>query len=323
LTNVTTLTYANTGLTANTGYYYKVRTYSNTGGLGEQSLPIAAGTLPGAPTTPSAAALSSTSINIAWTAPDGGLELEYKIYRSTASGGTYVLVGASAISPYIDTELTPNTTLYYKVSAANSTGEGAQTAAVNALTWPSAPTNLSVTKAASDGITLSWTTAAGATRYKIYRADSSDGPYTLLADIASAATYTNTVTSADLGARYYYKVSAHNASNSAGEGELSDYVYGTVENAVSIVINIDPMQDIAITNTTTSIKKGTNGTFSISGSYILYRWYLNGVAISGATASGYSFTTADKDPGVYELMVVVTSSEGKRLSARLDITITN
>ncbi|MDR0386889.1 MAG: hypothetical protein LBH57_02510 [Treponema sp.] len=52
-----------------------------------------------------------------------------------------------------------------------------------------------------------------------------------------------------------------------------------------------------------------------------YQWYWNGKAINGADASAYTVTGSEKGPGIYELLVVVTTAKGEKVSARCRVTI--
>src|SRR3989442_15455097 len=88
-------------------------------------------TLAAAPLSPAgltAAASSSSQINLSWTTPsdNGGTPITgYKIERSTDSGSTWTVVVAntgSTTTTYSDTGLAHTTTYTYRVSAINSVG---------------------------------------------------------------------------------------------------------------------------------------------------------------------------------------------------------
>jgi cellulose 1,4-beta-cellobiosidase len=93
--------------------------------------------LPGAPTKLTAAAASSTQINLAWTA-SATAGVTYNVYSSTTSGFTpsaanRVAAGVTVTS-YSHTGLSPSTTHYYLVTAQNSAGESAASNQASATT---------------------------------------------------------------------------------------------------------------------------------------------------------------------------------------------
>ncbi|HEX4952581.1 MAG TPA: fibronectin type III domain-containing protein [Thermoanaerobaculia bacterium] len=75
----------------------------------------AACTPPAAPTGLTATAVSSSQINLSWTAVSGATS--YNVYRSTVSGGPYTNVGSSATTTFSNTGLTGSTTYFYVVRA--------------------------------------------------------------------------------------------------------------------------------------------------------------------------------------------------------------
>ena len=85
---------------------------------------------------------------------------------------------------------------------------------------PSAPVVKIGNSASSGKPMLTWNAVSGATSYKVYRATSQNGTYSLLGTV-TATSYTNT--GAKAGVTYYYKVKA---VNSAGESAYSNTVSG-------------------------------------------------------------------------------------------------
>ena len=175
---------------------------------------------PAAPTGLTATAVSSSQINLSWTASSGATS--YNVKRATVSGGPYTTVatGVSATT-YNDTGLAASTAYYYVVSAVNAGGESANSAQASATTQappppPAAPTGLTATAASSTQINLSWTASTGATSYNVKRATVSGGPYTTVATGVTGTTYNNTGLTAST--TYYYVVSA---VNTAGESPNS------------------------------------------------------------------------------------------------------
>jgi fibronectin type 3 domain-containing protein len=95
-------------------------------------------TVPATPSGPSATAVSSSRIDVSWTASTGATS--YNVKRATTSGGPYTTVASGVTSTgYSNNGLSASTTYNYVVSAVNSAGESADSAQVNATTQTAAP----------------------------------------------------------------------------------------------------------------------------------------------------------------------------------------
>jgi fibronectin type 3 domain-containing protein len=223
LTGVTISSYTNSGLTDGTTYYYEVSAV-NAGGQSPVSSEVSATPqvpAPGAPTNLAATA-GDTQVSLTWSAVTGATS--YDIYRSTTKGGegsTPYLTGVTTNS-YTNTGLTDGTTYYYEVSAVNAGGQSGvsnEASATPQVPAPSAPTNL-VAAAGNAQITLTWTAAAGATKYDLFRSTTAGGegstPYKM-----GLTTTSFTDTGLVNGTTYYYKVVAINAG---GQSPLSNEV---------------------------------------------------------------------------------------------------
>ena len=141
------------------------------------------------------------------------------------SGGPYVTVGCPTSTSATDTGLTNGTTYYYVVSAAftggpNAGGESANSSETSATTVTSAPlTPTGLTATPGNGqVALAWNASSGATSYRLKRATTSGGPYTL---VASPTSTSLTDTGLTNGTTYFYVVSA---VNSGGESPDSPQV---------------------------------------------------------------------------------------------------
>jgi hypothetical protein len=220
--------WSNTGLSASTAYYYRVRA-TNAGGDSAYSAEASATTLvvaPAAPTNLNSSAASTSQINLAWT-DNAGNETGFKIERKTGSGGTWAQVattGSNATS-WSNTGLAASTTYYFRIRATNAGGDSAYSNEASATTLtpaPAAPTGLSATAVSATQVNLSWADNAGnETGFKIERKTGSGGTWGQVATTGSNVTgWSNTGLTGST--TYYYRVRATNAggdsaySNEAG-----------------------------------------------------------------------------------------------------------
>jgi len=142
---------------------------------------------------------------LTWNAVSGATS--YKVYRATSQNGTYSLLGAVTATSYTNTGAKAGTTYYYKVKAVNSAGESAYS---NIVSGRATVTTLTMGHSASSGKPqLTWKAVSGAASYRVYRATTKNGAYTVI-NTTKALTYTNV--GAALGTTYYYKVEALNAA---------------------------------------------------------------------------------------------------------------
>ena len=174
-------------------------------------------TAPQSPAAPSGLAVTTVttgSVSIAWTnnATNHG---RFVVDRATDAAFSRNVVSqnlpATATS-LVDTAagISPGTTYYYRVRAANAAAASTNSATVSARTLtlpPLAP--LAVTS--SNKVTLSWQAATGAVSYRVYRATASRRE-TLLATTITGTTWSDTT--AVRGTRYYYVITAVNGNRS-------------------------------------------------------------------------------------------------------------
>src|SRR2546425_7113437 len=158
---------------------------------------------PSPPTGVTATTVSSSQINLSWTAPsdNGGSAITgYMIERSTDGGSTWSKLVANtgiAGTTYSDIGLTHGATYTYRVSANNSIGTGSpsSTASTTTLAVTASPLNgLSATTVSSSQINLSWAPPAdnggsAVTGYKIERSTDGGSTWsTLVANTGSTGT---------------------------------------------------------------------------------------------------------------------------------------
>ena len=137
-------------------------------------------TVPVAPTSLTATAVSATQIDLTWDIPsDGGDAITGYLFEYSEDGSIpwVALTTSSTMASFSDnTELTRGTTRHYRIAAINSVGTGASSQQVSATTHdvPDAPTDLTATPGEAQ-VTLSWVVPANRgkaiTHYAIKVAD--------------------------------------------------------------------------------------------------------------------------------------------------------
>jgi len=126
-------TYADTGLTNGTTYFYVVSAY-NSAGQGANSAEVSA--TPTAPPVPPPAPANlqatagNTQVSLTWNASAGATS--YHVKRSTTNGSGYTQIAAPTTPNYMDMGLTNGTAYFYVVTALNSAGESGNSSQASA-----------------------------------------------------------------------------------------------------------------------------------------------------------------------------------------------
>ena len=217
-------TYQNTGLSAGTTYYYRVKAY-NAGGDTAYTNTANTPTYPpppGVPTALTATAASSSQINLGWT-DNASTEDGFKIERSPNGSTSWTQIATVGVNvqAYNDsTGLSANTIYYYRVRAYNTGGTSAYTSNANATTLPlppAAPSGLTATAANSSTINLSWTdNSNNETGFKVERSPDNSTWSLITTAGANVTSYSNTGLAATT--KYYYRV---RATNTGGDSSNS------------------------------------------------------------------------------------------------------
>ena len=147
-------------------------------------------------------------------------------------GGTYVLRAITlddyvTATTYTDTTVSDGKKYAYSVKAVNAAGASADSASAMARPLPpapSAPAGLTATASSATSVKLTWSPAANATGYVIYRSTTSGGPWEFPANFVNSGVRAS-VTDNRVVARtkYYYRVTSVNAA------AISTHSYVTVE----------------------------------------------------------------------------------------------
>ena len=219
-----TLAYTSTGLVNGQTYYFRISAINSVGeGPLSNEMSVMPAKVPPAPTLVSATPANSL-VALAWNAPasDGGSEIVgYKVYRGVVSDSEALLATVGDVLAYSDSGLMNGQRYFYRISAVNLEGEGAQSNEMSATpsTIPTAPT-LNSAAAGSATATLSWSSPSSngglpILNYTVYRGTAS-GSEAVLTTLGNVLSFTDAGLSN--GQTYYYCISASNAN---GEGPRS------------------------------------------------------------------------------------------------------
>jgi titin len=230
ITSLAGTSYDNTGLTALSLYFYKVKAknsvgespFSDSTSATTQAPPLQP---PAKPTGIGASALSSTAIRVAWSAVANADS--YHVYRSLDPSATYNLIFTLPGTIYDDGSLAAATTYYYKVMAKNTAGQSPYSDSAFAATQapplqpPAKPSGLGATALSSSVIRLTWPAVATATSYLLYRSPSPAGTYNLISTLSTPGWHDSSLSATTT---YYYKI---RAQNTAGPSPYSDSAFAT------------------------------------------------------------------------------------------------
>jgi chitodextrinase len=225
-----------TGLTASTSYFYRVRATDAAGNVSAYSSTASASTPappdttpPTAPTNLAATAGSASQINLAWTASTDNVGVTgYRVERCQGAGcSNFAQISAPTATIVNDTGLTASTSYSYRVRATDAAGNvsaysstaSASTPAPPDTTPPTAPANLAATAASASQINLAWTASTDNVGVTGYRVERCQGP--ACSNFLQVSAPTATIVS-DTGltasTSYSYRVRATDAA-----GNLSAY----------------------------------------------------------------------------------------------------
>ena len=234
VSGITTTSTSVSSLAAGTSYYWRVQAVNADGNSGWSSVWSFTTTVPPVPAAPLLASPVNGAINVAmpaalsWNSSSGASS--YTVQASASQTFATLVYNTSGITSTSTTVtgLSAGTPYYWRVLAANSTGNSDWSAVWSFTTTnaqiPAAPALSSPSNGAfnvSKSPTLSWNASSGATSYRLQVSTSS----TFSTTIYDAANITST--SAALSGlrsftRYYWRV---NASNSAGTSAWSSSRY--------------------------------------------------------------------------------------------------
>ncbi len=265
--------YHDTSVTSGTSYWYEIQSF-NTSGDSIFNGPVKAVSGLAAPSGLTAAAASSSQINLTWTDNDGGTATAYDVDRSTTSTGGFSQIGTagSGATSYSDTGLTASTTYYYEVDAVDAATTSAFSNIAHATTSGGslgAPSGLAATEVndanRAQEIDLSWTDNDGglATAYDVDRSTTSTGGFAQIGTAGSGATaYTDS--SVFPSTTYYYEVDAVDSSSTSAFSNIANATTPTNEVGAVVTDNWYGTNGSAWSGQWTQTNNLTNATASVT-----------------------------------------------------------
>ena len=279
--NVTT--YAVTGLSASTTYYYRVRGNNTCGASGNSSIITAVTTAPTGPAAPIAiAATNNTCISFSanWN-PAAGITAYY-LDVATDAGFTAFVPGyndmnVGSATTYSITGLSGSTTYYYRVRAEDACGTSVNSNTITVITVPPVPnaTLFNGSGTTCNSFSVNWNSSVGATAYFLDVAF--DIAFTSLVpgynNLNTGNVTTYNVTGLNSAVAYYCRVRAGNACGTSGHSDTL-----TVTTAAAA-------PGIPVSNSESNV---TCGSFSANWNFVsnATTYYLD-VSTHGAYAAGY------------------------------------
>lgn len=280
-------------------------------------------TPPSVPTNLAATPISTTQINLAWTASTDDIAVSgYNVVRD----GTPI---ATTTSPsFSNTGLTANTTYTYAVRAFDAAGNySALSVGVPATTPPppppdttppSTPTNLSATPVSSTQINLAWTASTdnvAVTGYNVFR----DG-----APIATTTSPSFSNTGLTANTSYTYAVRAFDAA-----GNYSALTAGVSTTTLAAPANPPPTVNITAPANGASVRGSVTLTATASDNTGVtgVQFVLDGVTNIGAqdTSSPYSrsWSTTGVSNGPHTVSARATDTQGGTATSTINIIVDN
>ena len=163
--------------------------------------------------------ITSSGIKTVWSASEGAVS--YVLYRKAGSGAWKALIKTEKRT-YTDTSVKTGTTYRYAVSSVGEGGSESPYAISSMSRRFLAPVKPKLANTTS-GIKLSWTKAAGATSYQIFRRTEKGSYSSTPLKKTTALSWTDTAVKAKDGSSYIYAVVAcYGSGNAASKSVKSD-----------------------------------------------------------------------------------------------------
>ena len=246
-----TTSYTDTGLAADTKYWFKVRA-ANAAGDSAYTAAASATTQQATPSAPSnlaATALDSSRIAVSWQ-DNSGSEDGYKLDRRQSGASTWqrpATLAANATS-YTDTGLPADTTFYYKVKAYNAGGNSDYSNVDGAKTQLE-PTPAIAVSTTSIAVSCEEGTDAADTTFEVWNSDAATLAYNVLEGSSKLDVSPTSGTSTGSADKQTHTVIFHTADLAVGihnrsiniEDDGSGAANGPITIAVEITVTARPL----------------------------------------------------------------------------------
>jgi chitodextrinase len=240
IATTTNATYSDPTAAGSSSYGYRVRATDLAGNLSDYSNVATATTpaspdtqAPTVPTSVAAVAVSSSQINLSWTASTDNVGVtSYLVERCQGTGcATFAQVGTSATPSYTDNSASASTSYSYRVRASDLANNLSGYSNVSSVTTPAAPdtqaptapTGLTGTSNLPTQVALNWTASTdnvGVTSYLVERCQGTG--CATFAQVGTSATPSYTDNGASGSTSYSYRVRATDlANNLSGYSNVS------------------------------------------------------------------------------------------------------
>ena len=215
-------------------------------------------------------------------------------HTPTTAGSYTVTVSAAGYNSKISTAVTvTGAPLPVTFSNVSANGSETQTTTTLTLTFSQAITGLAATDITLSGV-------SGITKGTL----GGSGPV-----------YTLPVSGFTAGGTLSVAVAKSGHTISGSPKTVGIYYYTPMSSNAGIVINLEEAKEWGMIEQSVEVYVDVNVVLTVTGTYTAYRWYLDGAPVG--TSPTYTFNKPD---GVYQLVVVVTNSNGESRSGRCRIT---
>jgi fibronectin type 3 domain-containing protein len=293
VTNSTT-TYADTGLSGSTVYYYRLRAYNKKGysrysnDASKKTSAKTDTTPPSIPSGVSALAGASGQITISWSASTdtGGSGMSgYRVYTNGVQVATTTTTSFSLTNLAASTQYCVTVAAYDK--SANVSAQSSPSCVTTLATPPLAPSGLMAVGASDAQINLSWQPSANADGFVVETAPTANGPWTGIATVGPTVT-TYAQMSLSSSSTYYFHVYAY---NSLGNSPYSNVATGTTLAAPDTIAPSIPSGLTASAISSNRVNLTWVGSTDTGGSGLAgYQVYVNGTQIATVTTASYTAT---------------------------------